>query len=411
MKLRCERYYHYFLTASCCPGVALLHQAAMDCQECQIDSSLRHCRGSENSCCLSISCPRNNDENETHTSCVENDNYHPDDISKHTQPITSTAAAPPIETCQNDNHRRATRLRRRPFFKVTQNSYALHHHFLLVILLFLNTLTPTQQQGITFGGILNLDKCYAAMQNSQTDDKISRFQYVSFVQELADNQFKSFGYDAETNTYGNVPTEDFNSLPEAVRHTFNFFACGGPNNICENAFLYTEGTAPGDPVPAPQQEVYLYQVCERVESAIEDTVPKTEKPTGSPTTGSPTTAPTPPEMVVEEKVSLNYQISVPSFITAGGFQNGDTDESEELKEALLTAVQTWAQNMASDLSQEGGGSVFARGNQRKKKQKKHGRVLAVTIDPDQIQFTNVTNAGEGFQSSVLFLFFCICSFP
>lgn len=241
------------------------------------------------------------------------------------------------------------------------------------------------------------------MQNSQTDDKISRDQYVSFVQELANNQFKSFGYDAETNTYGNVPTEDFNSLPEAVRQEFNSFACGGKNTFCDNAFLYTEGTAPGDPVPAPQQEVYLYQVCERVESAIEDTVPKTDKPTGSPTTGSPTTAPTPPEMVVEEKVSLNYQISAPSFITAGGFQNGDTDESEELKEALLTAVQTWAQNMASDLSQEGGGSVFARRNQRKKK-KKHGRVLAVTIDQDQIQFTNVTNAGECRQSPSSFFY-------
>jgi len=224
------------------------------------------------------------------------------------------------------------------------------------------------------------------MQNSQSDNKISRSQYVSFVQELANNQFQSFGYDADTNTYGNVPTKDFNTLPEAVRQEFNKFACGGANFICDEAYLYTDGTAPDDPVPAPQQEVYLYQVCEGVESAIEETLPKTEKPTGS-----PTSAPSPPAMVVEETMLLNYQISVPSFITEEGFQNGDTYESEELKEALLTAVQTWAQNTASELSQEGDGSVFAR-KQRENKQQQHGRVLAVTIDPDQIQFTNITNA-------------------
>ena len=347
------------------------------------------CIGSKNSCCSSVSRPRNEKMN---TTCVIDDNYHQDDCSKRTY---ATAVVSSSEINQHDNHRRATRSRRRPIaIRITESSYARHHPFLLVILILLNSLTPTHQQGIIFGGVLNLDRCYNAMQISQTDQKISRSQYVTFIQELANNQFQSFRYDADTDTYGNFPTTDFNSFPEQIRQEFNKYACGGENFICDEAYLYTTGTAPDDPLPDPQQEVYLYQVCEGVESAIEDTLPKTEKPTGSPTTVSS------PSDVIEETVTLNYQISVPSFITEGGFQNGDDAESEELKDALLTAVQTWAQNMANELSQEGGGGT------RKQPNKRHGRVLAVTVDPDKIQFTSVTNAGEWS----VFVLFNLCQF-
>lgn len=363
----------------------------MDCQECLMNSNLRlrrcDCIGSECSSCSSMLRPVNEKMN---TSCVENYNYHQDD-SKQTSAAAVIASS---EVNQNDSHRRATRLRRRPIsITISESSFARHHHFLLVILILLNSITPTQQQGgITFGGVLNLDRCYNAMQNSQTDQKISRSQYVTFIQELANNQFQSFRYDADTDTYGNFPTTDFNSFPEQIRQEFNKFACGGVNFICDEAYLYTDGTAPDDPVPDPQQEVYLYQVCEGVESAIEETLPKTEKPTTSPTAGSS------PTDVVEETVSLNYQISVPSFITEGGFMNGDNEESEELKEALLTAVQMWAQNMANELSQDDVGGT------RKLLKNEHGRVLTVTVDPDRIQFTSVTNAGK---LSVFVLFYSV----
>jgi len=352
----------------------------MDCQECTGNCNQRQCRCGYDSSEISCSSSRSGPRNEIDTSCAEEDNYNQDAISKRT---TAAAATAPIRNDEEDTHRRSTRIRR-PSLTIATSSYKLHHHFLLVIIL-LNSLTLTQQQGITFGGVLNLDRCYSAMQNAQTDQTISRSQYATFIQELANNQFQSFRFDAETNTYGNFPTTDFNSFPEQIRQEFNKHACGGENFICEQAYLYTEGTAPNDPLPDPQTEVYLYQVCEGVESAIEETLPKTEKPTDSPTSSAPTVAPSPAVNVVEETVLLNYQITVPSFITEGGFQNGDNDESEELKEALLTAVQAWTQEKASELSREGGGDVFER-------KKKHGRNLAVTIDLEKVQFTNVTSA-------------------
>lgn len=368
----------------------------MDCQECQMKSNLLlrrcDCIGSEGSSCTSMSRPQSGKMN---TSCVENNHFHQDDCFKRT---SAAAVITSSGKLQNVSHRRATRLRRRPIsIRITESSFS-RQHFLLVILILLNSITPTQQQGgITFGGVLNLDRCYNAMQNSQTDQKISRSQYVTFIQELANNQFQSFRYDADTDTYGNFPTTDFNSFPEQIRQEFNKFACGGVNFICDEAYLYTDGTAPDDPLPDPQQEVYLYQVCEGVESAIEETLPKTEKPTVSPTTGSS------PADVVEETVSLNYQISVPSFITEGGLMDGDNEESEELKDALLTAVQAWVQNMANELSQEGSEDT------RKLRKNEHGRGLAVTIDPDKIQFTSVTNAGELSLSCQFFSFMSVLS--
>lgn len=352
---------------------------------------------SENCCSVSsTACPRNEGID---TSCDESDFSH--DHCHHQSGLT-TPASVDIERSQKDNNRRPTkpRLRHKSSSLIT-SSHKLQQ-FLLVILLLLNSLTLAQQQGFTIGNVLNLDRCYAAMQDSQINNLISRFQYVGFVQILANNQFQSFQYDEPTNSWGNFPTKDFNSLPEQIRAEFNSFACGGANFFCDDAYLYTNGTAPGDPVPDPQQEVYLYQVCEGVESAIDETLPKTMKPTGSPTTAvvagvvtsSPTSSPITASPVVEEKVVIDYQIVVPSYITEGGFENGDNDESEELKEALLAAVQTWMQNMASDLSQ--GPQVAP---------KKQGRVLGVTIDPEKVQFTNVTTAGESRQFSFLFFAF------
>jgi hypothetical protein len=327
--------------------------------------------------------------------------HHQDDIIS----TPTDAAAVAVESNHphvNYNERPTKpRLRQSSTFLITKSRYIIFslQQYLFLTLLLLNTLTLTQQQGITIGNVLNLENCYAAMQNSQTNNKISRAEYVPFIQELANNQFKSFQFDSDSNTWGNFPTTDFNLLPEQVRQEFNKLACGGGNIFCSEAFLYTNGTKPNDPVPPPQQEVYLYQVCVGVENAIEETLPKTEKPTSSPTppvtvvgssevpSSTPTIANSSP--VVKETVLLNYQITVPPYITEGAFQNGDNSESEELKEALLEAVQMWVQNVASDLSREGG-----KKKKQQKKMKQRGRVLAVTIDPNAVQFTNVTTGGE-----------------
>jgi hypothetical protein len=265
------------------------------------------------------------------------------------------------------------------------------------------------------------------MQNAQIDNRISRSQYVPFIQELANNQFKSFQYNLETDEWGMFPVTEFNSFPEGIRQEFNLHACGGKDFVCSEAYLYTDGTAPDDPVPEEQQEVYLFQVCSGVEDAIDASLPKTEKPTSSPTTtattvssSSPTGSPTLP--VVEETLLLDYQIQVPSYITEGGFQNGSSSgesESEELKEALLEAVQTWVEAMSNDLSQVGNDTT--KRQRKRRNQNGNRRQLIVTMDPDRVQFTNVTTAGESiaisfppfpyiFSFCTLFLTLCNFSF-
>lgn len=320
---------------------------------------------------------------------------------------TTTAAV----TITEDNQKQSSKLPRPPTCCTNQPSnksskiisIRFHHPCLLIILLILNSITLTysqsQRSGITYGSVINLDRCYSAMQNAQIDNKISRTQYVPFIQELANNQFKSFQYNVETDKWGMFPVTEFNSFPEGIRQEFNLHACGGKDFVCPEAYLYTDGTAPNDPVPEEQQEVYLYQVCTGVEDAIEASLPKTEKPTSSPTTtttivsSSPTGSPTIP--VVEETLLLDYQIHVPSYITEGVFQNDSSSgesESTELKEALLEAVQTWVEAMSNDLSQVGNDTT--KRQRRRRSLNGSRRQLIVTMGPDRVQFTNVTTAGE-----------------
>jgi hypothetical protein len=99
---------------------------------------------------------------------------------------------------------------------------------------------------------------------------------------------------------------------------------------------------------------------------------------------------------------LDYQIQVPSYIyiSKGGFQNGSSgsgeSESEELKEALLEAVQTWVEAKSNDLSQVGNDTMLP--------------------DTDRVQCTNVTTAGELlslslFSSSIhTTCFYLLCNF-
>ena len=79
-----------------------------------------------------------------------------------------------------------------------------------------------------------------------------------------------------------------------------------------------------------------------------------------------------------ETLLLDYQIQVPSYIniSKGGFQNGSSgeSESEELKEALLEALQTWVEAKSNDLSQVGNDTMLP--------------------DTDRVQCTNITTAGE-----------------
>jgi hypothetical protein len=241
---------------------------------------------SENYCTSSSrTCPRNKQCNKE---CKTDYDSNDDQISGIT-----TLIKLPIKNVLKDNPNRCRQSRRLRRI-TTSDSYTttrLHRLLFITLLLQNNSLTLTQQTGgITFGNIMNLDTCYEAMQTSQTDNKISRTQFVPFIQELTNTTFNitfaSFQYDTETNTWGMFPVTDFNSLPSAIRQEFNTLACGGPNTYCTEAYLYTNGSAPGDLIPEPQQEVYLYQVCKGVESAIEDSLPKT------PASGSPTNKPT-----------------------------------------------------------------------------------------------------------------------
>ena len=351
-------------------------------QECKSadgnDLRQRHCGdiNRRKRCSSSISSFSSQNEMDRESMAGFQNSYH----HQYNRSIPTPSTIEAVSTMEHQVGNRRRYRSHRPSLSI-RSSYT-QKKFLLLILLLLDYITLSKQQGITFGGVLNLDRCYNAMQNSQIDNRISRSQYVTFIQELANNQFQSFRYDSETNTYGNFPTTDFNSFPEQIRQEFNKFACGGINFICDEAYLYTDGTAPGDPVPDPQQEVYLYQVCEGVESTIEDTVPRTLTPTNSPTGA-----------VVKGAVLLNYQITVPSFITEGGLMNGGNDESVELKEALLVTMQNWAQNAVNKLTETGPTS-------RKLQKEKYERVLAITLDPNEIEFTNVASAGE---SACLFL--------
>ena len=162
---------------------------------------------------------------------------------------------------------RRRRLRKRggsPTISIAITLLSLHHAPLTAV-----------EAGLSIGGVTSTDSCYSALQSNKRPDEnvVDRAEYVSFINDLSDDAFTAFQYNEELDKWGYFPVTEFDQLPANVRGEFYRQACGGPLIICDNAFLYTDGTQSGEG-PSPQQEVYLYQVCTGVEEAIDDAVSK-----------------------------------------------------------------------------------------------------------------------------------------
>jgi len=196
--------------------------------------------------------------------------------------------------------------------------------------------------------------------------------YVAFINELSNNAFTSLQYNAELNEWGQFPVKNFNDFPSVIKKEFYTHACGGPFVICENAFLYTDGTgSDGASSLNPQQEVYLFQVCKGIEEAIKESKPVatsppttpmvTAKPTfPPPPTYTPTTVPPPTLKPVEPTftgnlpLQLTYHAMVSSAISTEELQLANSTTRSQ----LLGAMRTWSYNTArndfnNDSSQNG----------------------------------------------------------
>lgn len=144
------------------------------------------------------------------------------------------------------------------------------------------------QAGLSIGKPIVVNSCYNALQSAQRPDSnvVDKDGYARFINELSGNAFEALQKDEESGTWGYYPVTTFDQLPASIRGEFYLHACGGEFVICENAYLYTDGT--GGVRADDQQVVYLFQVCLGVEEAIEAAMPKnpTPEPTPSPTTGA-----------------------------------------------------------------------------------------------------------------------------
>jgi len=107
----------------------------------------------------------------------------------------------------------------------------------------MSLLMPSARAGLSIGGVTSTNKCYDAMQNAKRpgEEVIDRDGYVVLIDGLSDGAFTAFGQD-DSGEWGMFPVTDFNDLPKAVRDEFYNHACGGPNVICDNAFLYADGS-------------------------------------------------------------------------------------------------------------------------------------------------------------------------
>lgn len=229
--------------------------------------------------------------------------------------------------------------------------------------------------GLSFGGVASTDGCYTALQNAKRPDGsnvVDREGYAAFINELSGEAFSSFQYDEASDQWGMFPVKDFNDLPTAVRNEFYKHACGGAFVICDNAYLYVDGTEEGASAPSPQQEVYLFQLCKGVDDAIDEAkkilglVPVPQKtppptpprPTAKPTfpplpTYEPTAAQRPTERPVETftgdaPLQLTYRALVSSSISAEELQESDS----VIREQLLAAMTVWSMETAKDIEQQ-----------------------------------------------------------
>ena len=209
--------------------------------------------------------------------------------------------------------------------------------------------------------------------NQRPDENvIDRQGYVGFINDMSDNAFTAFQYDEQSDEWGYFPVKEFDQLPADIRGEFYTHACGGPFVICENAFLYTDGTAEGE-VPGPQQEVYLYQVCIGVEAAIEDAMP--EEATTPPPTPGPTGVVLPPTAVeepVEEEtytgevtMQLTYHAVVSPDVTTEDLQSPD----DPTRQDLLNAMTSWSFMTGNDYYKDAVGET----PEKKRRRDRRGR--------------------------------------
>ncbi len=209
--------------------------------------------------------------------------------------------------------------------------------------------------GLSIGGVSTTDACYEALQDSKgDDDRLDKDEYVKFVNILSDDFFTAFqSVDGE---WGFFPVTDFYTFPKDIQDNFWKLACGGSGaslNICDNAYVYAEGSGEGE-IPTDFQTVYLFQVCKGTETAIDDAKPQpttgpTPAPSSSPVTGTtpwPTYIPTYGTTSTESTVptysgeviaQLKYQITVDSNTTAESLQGAGSS----LRIDLQVATRVW----------------------------------------------------------------------
>ena len=208
------------------------------------------------------------------------------------------------------------------------------------------------------------------MQNAHIENTIDKDGYAFLINELSNNAFTSFRYDEASDSWGYFPVITFNDLPSSIRGEFYTHACGGPYIVCDNAYLYSDGTGDSDSdetTPSAQQEIYLYQVCKGMEDAIDAEVallPPTPPPVSTPKpsgyqfpTYPPTVAPLPTVKPVlqpssspssspmapvsgEVTIQLVYNAAVTDVITAEELNNNDPNSL--VREQLLTTMTAWS---------------------------------------------------------------------
>lgn len=215
--------------------------------------------------------------------------------------------------------------------------------------------------GLSIGGVSSVKDCYEALQSAKgDDDRIDRDEYVKMINILSNDSFTSF--QKVSGNWGFHPVTDFFTLPKDMQDNFWQLACGGSGdnlNICNEAFLYSAGSMEGE-VPSDQQTVYLYQVCTRTETAIEDARPKqTSTPSQAPiststypstsiitsyppNTISPSSSASEALTITEPlNLSLKYQIHVGPNVTSGQMQN----PGSSMRSDLAVALRTWMTGM------------------------------------------------------------------
>lgn len=181
-------------------------------------------------------------------------------------------------------------------------------------------------------------------------------------------------------------------MPTAIKNEFYTHACGGPFVICQAAFLYTDGTGGNPNLDNPQQEVYLFQICQGIEEAImvaesvntpptapTPSVPTpavpavTNKPTSPPPpTYTPTNDPPPTSNPVEPTtfsgdlpLQLTYLAAVSSSVSTEELQLANSTTRGSLLGAMnawsfLTAKSDFENGSVRQIGQRGGRRLRSR---------------------------------------------------